>query len=179
MTAGASGDEQTVAHDRFFAEVRRRHPDIDIVLLPQDPPRDDVAEPVPVDAETVIESVEADLASLLPSLARDLPTPLPEWHWRPGDRTGSVARESLVATEDVEPVRGLTALSAAERSLVTAGWHVLVPPDGLPRVLAGRPDGAQVQVLYVEPRSRYAVTLRSPSYAVGSDAAADLVRGVS
>jgi hypothetical protein len=176
----APGDDQTVAGDRFFAEVRRRHPDIDIVLLPQEPPREDTSEevPGPVD-DAVAASLEADLEALLPLLAPDLGTPPPQWRWGPGDRTGTVARQSLVAVESVAPVRGLTALSGAERALVGAGWHVLVPPDGIPRVLAGRADGAQVQVLYVEPRGRYAVTLRSPSYAVGPGAATDLLRGVS
>lgn len=43
MTAGDSG---AVASDDFFAVVRRRHPDIDIVLLPQQPPDQDPGLPV-------------------------------------------------------------------------------------------------------------------------------------
>ncbi len=179
-----SGDGLTVADDRFFAEVRRRHPDIDIVLLPQDLPPDPLASAGTAAAERIevidpvelAESLEADLVGLLPQVAPDIDTAAPAWRWGPGDRAGTVARKTLVAAESVEAVPGLTALSGAERALVAADWHVLVPPDGIPRVLARRADGAQVQILYVEPRNRYAVTLRSPSYAVGRDVAADLLR---
>lgn len=179
-----SADNLTVAGDRFFAEVRRRHPDIDIVLLPQDlasdplhPPGAEEAEPVEaIDLVELTESLEAELAGLLPLVAPDIHAPVPAWWWAPGDRTGTVARKTLVAAESVQAVPGLTALSGAERALVAADWHVLVPRDGIPRVLASRADGAQVQVLYVEPRSRYVVTLRSPSYAVGRDVAAGLLR---
>lgn len=176
-----TGDGQTIANDRFFAEVRRRHPDIDIVLLPQvDPGPAQPAAPAaplePIEPAALAEALETTLTGLLPLMAPGIDLPAPQWRWGPGDSTGSVARETLVAAENLEAVPALTALSGAERALVAEGWHVLVPPDGLPRVLANSPDGTQAQVVYVEGRSRYAVRLRSASYVVGRESAADLLR---
>ncbi len=40
-----SGENSGVSGDDFFGVVRRRHPDIDIVLLPQEPPTEQPEQP--------------------------------------------------------------------------------------------------------------------------------------
>jgi hypothetical protein len=58
------------------------------------------------------------------------------------------------------------------------GWHVLAPPDGVPRVLAGRPGTIgreDVQVL--APAGRVVLRIRSALVVVGEAAAADAIGG--
>ena len=179
MTTGDSG---AVASDPFFGVVRRRHPDIDIVLLPQQP-RDEQpgVRLEPADVVDVPARFDAELTSLLEDVARGLTLPPVRSRWTPGPVTGSVAREALVAAEAVDAITATQALATAERSLTAAGWHVLAPADGLPRVLAGRggteeePARRELQVVYVEPRGRYAVTCRTGPFLVGAVAARELL----
>ncbi|MEO5711120.1 MAG: hypothetical protein ABIQ59_15030 [Nocardioidaceae bacterium] len=134
MTTGDSG---AVASDDFFAVVRRRHPDIDIVLLPQQPPDQDPGLPVePADLGDVPTRFDAEVTALLADVAPGVVLPRVRSRWAPGSVTGSVARTALVAAEGVDTVTATQALASAERSLAAAEWHVLVPEDGMPRVLA-------------------------------------------
>src|SRR5437868_5940714 len=97
-----SGDSEAVASDAFFAVVRRRHPDIDIVLLPQDPGGEPGlrAEPADlVDAPDAFDAFDAELTGLLPDVAPGVALPRVRSRWTPGSLTGSVARTALVAAE--------------------------------------------------------------------------------
>ncbi|QWZ07594.1 hypothetical protein KRR39_19545 [Nocardioides panacis] len=177
-----TGDGEAVAGDAFFGVVRRRHPDLDIVLLPPQPPEEPPAERVrAADLVDVPARFDAELTELLGDVAAGIPLPRVRSRWTPGAVTGSVAREALVAAEGVDAVAATRALAAAERSLTGAGWHVLAPGDGLPRVLAGRggteeePLRREVQVVHVEARGRYAVTYRCGSYLVGTGTARGLL----
>jgi hypothetical protein len=179
MTTGDSG---AVASDAFFGVVRRRHPDIDIVLLPQQPT--DVQPGLlagPADVVDVPAAFDAELTALLADVAAGITLPRVRSRWTPGSVTGSVSREALVAAEGVDAVAATQALATAERSLGASGWHVIAPPDGLPRVLAGRggtqeePVRRELQVVHVEARGRYAVSLRSGSYVLGTGPAGELL----
>lgn len=182
-----SGEPRDVSDDPFFGEVRRRHPDIDIVLLPPEPPQapEPPAGSAPVDPSvltTVAVEHEAEARALWSRVARGIDLPADTARWAPGTVTGTVARESLLAAEGVDPVTAAAALAGAARSLAEGGWHVLEPDTGMPRVLAGRGEGAgrrEVQVVHVEATGRYAVTSRGPSYAVGPARVRALLLGAS
>ncbi len=178
-----SGEPRDVSDDPFFGEVRRRHPDVDIVLLPPEPP--DGPAPTPVDPTAltgVAAEHDAEARALWSRVAGGIDLPTGTTRWAPGSLTGTVARESLLAAEGVDPVTAAAALAGAARSLGEDGWHVLEPDTGMPRVLAGRGEGAdrrEVQVVHVEATGRYAVTSRGPSYAVGPARVRALLRGAS
>ncbi len=177
-----SGENSGVSGDDFFGVVRRRHPDIDIVLLPQEPAADEPEERVdPGDLVDVPARFEAELTALWAEVARGVTRPEVTSRWTPGSVTGSVAREALLAAEGVDGVTATQALTTAERALAADGWHVLAPGTGMPRVLAGRdgtpadPVRRELQVVYVAAQGRYAVTYRCGSYVVGPDASRALV----
>jgi hypothetical protein len=178
-----SGEPRDVSDDPFFGEVRRRHPDVDIVLLPPEPPDDPAPAPVDPAALTgVAVEHDAQARALWSRVARGIELPAGTTRWAPGSLTGTVARESLLAAEGVDPVTAAAALAGAARSLDEDGWHVLEPDTGMPRVLAGRGEGAgrrEVQVVHVEATGRYAVTSRGPSYAVAPARVRALLRGAS
>ena len=48
----------------------------------------------------------------------------------------------------VDPVAATGTIDGAARTLGEEGWRVLAPPDGMPRVLAGRPAGNGREELY-------------------------------
>ena len=178
-----SGDSEAVASDAFFAVVRRRHPDIDIVLLPQDVGDEPGLRAEPADLVDAPAAFDAELTGLLPDVAPGVALPPVRSRWTPGSLTGSVARTALVAAEGVDTVTATQALAAAERSLAASGWHVLAPEDGMPRVLAGRggteaePLRRELQVVYVEGRGRYAVSHRVGSFVVGHAVVRELLGG--
>lgn len=161
-----------MSEDAFFAVVRRRHPDIDIVLLPPEaPPGSGPPPPDPADLAGVPALVDDELARLWDDVADGLARPQVRSRWTPGSATGSVAREGLLAAEGVGGVVATQALVGAERALAADGWHVLVPRTGMPRVLASR-DGTEAdpvrrEVQVVHSGGRYAVTYRRDGYHVG------------
>jgi hypothetical protein len=177
-----SGENSGVSGDDFFGVVRRRHPDIDVILLPQEPPAEQPEQRVaPGDLVDVPARFDAELTALWAQVARGIAPPEVASRWTPGSLTGSVAREALLATDGVDGVTATQALTTAERALTADGWHVLAPRTGMPRVLAGRdgtaadPVRREVQVVYVAARGRYAVTYRCGSYVVGHHASRELV----
>jgi len=82
----------------------------------------------------------------------------------------------------VDGVAAHGALARAERVLNESGWHTLVPPDGIPRVLASRKDeiaGRELQIIYVEAASRFALAYSSGPFVVGDAAARAVIKGAS
>lgn len=136
---GEQAREQ-VAADPFWSVVRRRHPDLDVVVLPPvdgavpDPP-DDV---VPSDAEQVAAAADADVRDRCRELVGEEPDEV-EARWTSGEVRGTRRRETTARLPGVDDVRAIGLLLRAEEALRSEGWHVLSPSDGIPRVLAGRP----------------------------------------
>ncbi|GAB2456501.1 hypothetical protein GCM10027062_40910 [Nocardioides hungaricus] len=137
-----------VAADPFWSAVRRRHPDLDIVLLPPEGPAPErpareAGEPPELD-----EPAAAELAAVEA-----------EWLWRelvgdhePDDRAsrwlreggGVVRRETTLRARDADPVAAVAAVERAGATLTDQGWRVVAPPDGMPRVLAARETEVQL-----------------------------------
>jgi hypothetical protein len=184
----ATGENVDVSEDPFFGVVRRRHPDIDIVLLPPEPPAEPNGEPAPAlldpaDLADVPARFDAELTRLWDDVADGIARPDVRSRWTPGSSTGSVAREGLLAVEGVGGVVATQALVTAERALEADGWHVLVPETGMPRVLASR-DGTEAdpvrrELQVVHAGGRYAVSYRRDGYPVGVPAARALLEAGS
>jgi hypothetical protein len=166
--------------DPFLDTVHRRHPDVDIVVLPD--PRADEATRVavlPADADTA--RVErADAATRLTALWRDLHEE-PEAadpgrvaaRLAPGPVAGTVvATAQATTTVDPGSPDGRRMLSRLAGAL--GGWEVERTDGPVERLVATR-DGASVRATYAEPTGVLVVVLTGPPLGVGADAAHALV----
>lgn len=170
-----------VSEDPFWSTVVRRHGDVDVVVLPpeQNP---DVAVPADeplVDAETSRELLRNAMAAFWSALGLGEPAHLDDT-WFAGVADGTLRWQGTATFDEIDPVLASGALDRTRDLLAeTDGWHVLVPPDGIPRALAGRSGRMareEVQVL-LPASSRLVVRMRSDLVVVGPDAAAAVLRG--
>jgi hypothetical protein len=169
-----------VLQDPFWATVLRRHGDVDLVVLPpEEPDRAEVAADEPtVVPDAAREELRARMAALWAALGLDAePTHLDDV-WFAGSAPGTLRWQGTATFDDVGPVVASDALQRARDLLAEAdGWHVLAPPDGVPRVLAGRParlghlGREDVQVL--APAGRVVLRIRSALVVVGEAAVAE------
>jgi len=155
--------------DPFFAEFRRRHPDVDIVLLPPERP--------PGDADPGAEKVAAEALSRVDTQARQLWTAIapdatepPEVRYRFGIDPGSVRPVSALTTRRDD---GYEVLVRLRHELESAGWDVR-RPDGTVERLAGVLDTLAVSASYAEALGVLVFTMTGPSVNVGADRAREL-----
>lgn len=171
--------------DPFWAVVRRRHPDVDLVLLPAE--ARDLPEPAPeAEPVEVTEELVARLDGRGPDAWRllvDDEVPEPAARWMPAPTPQGVRRELTLAREGVDPVAGAALVQGATTILLAQGWRVLAPPDGLPRVLASREatrgllGREELQLVLVPAAGRLVLRLRSADVPVTHRVAHDLVTG--
>ncbi|MDO3398112.1 hypothetical protein QWJ41_20495 [Nocardioides sp. SOB44] len=153
------------ATDPFWAPVRRRHPDVDIVLLPPERAADEPTEQ-PSDQAPDQPLADPELLSRLWATAVG-----GDWPTETAERRTQGRLEITWTREGGEPVAPDTAQAVVRRAaeaLREAGWHVLAPAEGLPRVQAGRPDGpdrAELLLLVVPETGRVVLRHRSGSEA--------------
>ncbi|MEO9324454.1 hypothetical protein ABFT23_13245 [Nocardioides sp. C4-1] len=164
-----------VADDPFWSVVRRRHPDLDIVLLPPDdatgPPPDDAPAPL---VEPAAEAARADgLADLWwRAVVVDEPTEATS-RWVGGSARGTRRREVTRRLEGADLAATTAALDRARDRLVESGWHVLAPPGGMPRVLASHVDAGrrtELMLVLAPTVSRLVLRLRTPDVRWSDDA---------
>ena len=169
--------------DPFLDTVHRRHPDVDIVVLPD--PRADAGTPVavlPVDADTA--RVErADAGTRLTAL------------WRALHEDPEAADPARVAARLAPgPVAG-TVVATAQATTTVDPEDPRRPPDAVPtrrrpRRLGGRAparagasswspprDGASVRATYAAPTGVLVVVLTGPPLGVGAERRARAGRG--
>jgi hypothetical protein len=158
--------------DPFFEAVRRRHPDVDIVLLPPDAPS---AEPVGalVDDATVGEETArlTRLAASLWRVAAESREGTPEATLSPGLLPGTVQPRIRVVRHDPD---GLTVLVRLKDELVDRGWRVDRIPGPVERVVA-EGEEASVTASYAPGFDTFIVELVSPALHVGAERARTLV----
>jgi hypothetical protein len=156
--------------DGFFAPVRRRHPDVDIVVLPaQDPARG--REPVGEAHLDAVLSRVVDTAGRLWAAA--LPTtdaPEPTWRFGPDDGTVVVSSRSGLTTP-----HGLPALVALRGALEGEGWEV-GGVRGEVRRLSGRRGDLVVHASYAASTGAFLIEVGSEPIHVGRARARRLVR---
>lgn len=171
---------EIVANDPFWSVVRRRHPDVDIVVLPADDAPDLTPAPgaTPIHTGETLAEFEADVTDLWERLGQPAGRPVVRWTSAPN--RGAVALEGRITAEHVDPEDATAALHRAAERLGAEGWHVLLPPDGLPRVAAGqtRTTGRRtVQVVHVPARDRLLLIVRSEPIPVSRNTANTLLGG--
>lgn len=159
--------------DPFFDVVRRRHPDVDIVLLPPEPP------PLPVTADAVATDRTVErardrcqgLAAALWQVLVEDPEQPPTADLVPGVATGWVKPR-------VQEVRhgtgGRLVLVRLEDELRARGWRVDRVPGPIERVLAGEGEAA-VAASYAGATGTFLFELTGPEVYVGSGRARALV----
>lgn len=168
--------ERAVADDPFWATVLRRHDDIDVVVLPQEPTLDPVvpADEPEVDPERARQVLRGQAAAFWSGLGLATEPAQLDDVWFAGTAPGTLRWQGTAIFEQVDPLLASAALERAARLLAADdGWHTLVPTDGLPRVMAGRaaePGREEVQVVLAS-STRLVVRMRSALVHVGAAAA--------
>ena len=181
LVSGAPAS-RAVAEDPFWSTVVRRHPDVDVVVLPPEAPG---TPEVPADEPTVDPvlaraELRARMAGLWSAIGLEGEPSHLDDTWLAGAAAGTLRWQGTATFDDLDPVVASGALQRA-RDLLAAddGWTVLAPPDGIPRVLAGRPDRLgreDVQVL-LPAASRAVVRIRSALVVVDPADAAEALDG--
>lgn len=149
----------------FWAAVRRRHPDADIVLLPVDPPGPAAVE---VDDRTVEDAV-ARVDATAAALGAEPPATAEIGF---GPDPGTVVARVRLATHRQD---GLETLNRVRDLLDGHGFSVRRPEGGLAR-LVGHRDDLHVRASYAEPTTTFLLEVSSDPMPVGNDRARGLVR---
>ncbi len=165
----------TPIDDPFFAAVRRRHPDVDLVVLPLDAPEEEPA--APVDGATVERVVElvAEAAGQLWAAVAPLSAEVPETRVRFADREADVRAVARVVDRRSD---GYAVLVRLRHALEQRGWFVQRPPSRqgnlLERIVAEL-DGGRVLASYAEESGAVLLELSSAPLPVGVERARELV----
>ncbi len=160
--------------DPLFAAVRRRHPDVDLVVLP---PAEPETEPESaVDDATVARTVElvAETAGRIWSAVAPLSDQQPEARLRFAERESEVRAVARVVEKRSD---GYALLVRLRHEMEERGWSVQRPPGpevALERLAAER-DGGRLTASYAETSGAVLVELSSAPLPVGTDRARGLV----
>ena len=155
--------------DPFFREVRRRHPDIDIVLLPPEPPPAEPGEDAEEVAAEALIRVATQARHLWSAIAPDA-MERPASRFRFGNDAASVRPVSEL---NVRRDDGYEVLVRLRHELESHGWEVR-RPDGTVEQLAGGLDGHAVSASYAEAQGVLVLTMSGPSLSVGVERAREL-----
>ncbi len=156
----------------LFAELHRRHPDVDLVLLPPEPPPVEAPEAGPDQVEAVLATATATAGRLWTVVAPDSPV-APQVRWSYAADPGRVQAVARV----VEPqADGFHVLVALRHELEHHGWAITRPPGAVER-LTGHLDELTLAASYAEQTGVLLVTVSSDPVVVGAERAAALVRG--
>lgn len=180
FTRGADA-ARVVAADPFWSTVVRRHGDVDVVVLPPEaaPSVEVPADEPLVDAALARQGLRADMAAFWAAIGLPGEPAHVDDTWFAGPADGTVRWQGTASFDGLDPVEASRLLQRAEELLVTGGWHVLLPDEGIPRLLAGRPgrlDRESLQVL-LPSTSRVVIRVRSDLVVVGTDAVAEVLGG--
>lgn len=172
---------RVAAADPFWSTVVRRHGDVDVVVLPpEDPPSVEVPADEPlVDVEVARSGLRADMAAFWAAIGLDGEPAHVDDTWFAGPADGTLRWQGTASFDGLDAVDASRLLQRAEELLTAGDWHVLVPGEGIPRVLAGRSgrfDRESLQVL-LPSTSRLVVRVRSDLVVVGPAASAATLRG--
>ena len=167
--------------DPFFAALRRRHPDVDLVVLP--PPEPGGPGPGDGSVRWVADDTVAQIADLVAAAAAELWTavaPLsgrePETRVRYAEREADVRAVAQVVDRRSD---GYAVLVRLRHELEERGWFVQRPPSPPGSVLerlVAELDGAHLVASYAEAGGALVLELSSSALPVGVDRARELVR---
>ena len=158
--------------DPFFEAVRRRHPDVDIVLLPPDePPTLPVGPPVD---DTAVDEALIRVSALAGSLWRvvpESPEPSPEASVAAGPAVGTVQPRVRLVRHDAD---GHAMLVRLKDELVDRGWRVDRIPGPVERVVATG-EAASLSASYAPDPGTFILDLTTAPLLVGPERARMLV----
>ena len=157
--------------DAFFTPVRRRHPEVDIVVRPAAEPTPPVE---PLDEAQVAAAL--DQVATTAELVRDAfglgAEAAPTARWRYGTDDGTVLASARTSTTTPD---GFEALVALRGALEAAGWQVRRLPGALQR-LSGARGTHRVHASYAEDTGTFLLEVSSRPIPVGRARARELVR---
>jgi hypothetical protein len=154
----------------FFAPVRRRHPDVDIVVLPAAEPAPP-AEPLDeAQAAATLDQVATTAELAWDAMGRATAASTARWRYGTDDGTAVATARSSATTPD-----GLGALVALRGALQAGGWRVRRLPGAVER-LSGVRGALRVQASYAEDTGALLLEVSSRSMPVGRIRARELVR---
>jgi hypothetical protein len=157
--------------DPFFAAVRRRHPDVDLVVLPSEDPSSEPDETVDdATLDRASELVEAFAGDLWVAIA-PLSETEPEARLRYGDRESDVQAVARVVDRRSD---GYAVLVRLRHELEMRGWTIRRLTGGLERLTASL-DGGRLVASYAEESGVVMLELRSAALPVGKERARELV----
>jgi hypothetical protein len=158
--------------DPFFEVVRRRHPDVDIVLLPADEPPAVPVGPRADDAAVHEALIRATaLAASLWRVVPESPEAAPEATVAPGPVLGTVQPRVRVIRHDAD---GHVMLVRLKDELVDRGWVVDRIPGPVERVV-GTGEEASVAASYALDPGTFILDLTTQPLLVGPERARMLV----
>ncbi|MFT4258817.1 hypothetical protein [Microbacterium sp.] len=168
-------------NDPFWSAVRRRHPDLDIVILPPEPePVADSTLPVRApEPFAALEIAEAD-GCWQRLVGHGMPTSVRRWI--PGPTRDSVRHAVTLTLDGVSAAAGLGHLREASAPLKADGWQVFIPPTGMPRIAADRAGEMGAESLlfgYATETGRLFLRLTSTGLPVSAGRARELIGSVS
>lgn len=155
--------------DPFFARVRRRHPGIDLVLLPPEPEAEVEVETTPeVGARQTLEDDLAVVAEAWRTLVGDDDAPALRRGTRPGT---ACARVRVVHHDTTDPLPDLGRTAEAH------GWRVRRSPGPVARLVAVSPGGSTLEASYAVTQGVAIVQVSGPDNQVGAARARLLTGG--
>ena len=156
--------------DAFFAPVRRRHPDVDIVVLPTPEPGPPMERLHEAQVGATLDLVSATAERVWTAAAGATTPPPARWRFGPDEGTVVASARSSVTTPD-----GFGALVALRGALEGEGWRVRRLAGAVERLSGVRGD-LRVQASYAEDAGALLLELRSEPVFVGRARARELVR---
>lgn len=153
------GAPDPTLHDPMLRVLRERHPEVDVVVLPQQAPA--IVAPV-LDADErglLAAGVERHLDDLLARLGLGGHTPTRDGRWHT-DEWDQTWYEAVAVVDDLAQGDNVALLRATGQGLVDLGWQARPVPGDRPRLVARRRDGAEAAGT-VRPTS-LVLTLRTP-----------------
>jgi len=157
------GAPDPVLDDPMLRVLRERHPEVDIVVLPQPVPatEPDVAPLGRKQRDADADGIERLVDNLVARLSRE-----PDWtgaqrfgQWRTNE-WGQVSYDTAVEVGGLADGANVALLRAAGRALVGHGWEAEPVAGHRPRISASRPGGVTAS-LTVRPTS-LVITCRGP-----------------
>lgn len=153
----------------FWAAVRRRHPDADIVVLPDGPPDPGAGAVDEVDDGAVRRALDrVDAAA--DELGADPPA---EARLGYGPDPGTVLARVRLASHRKD---GPATLNRLRDRLAEAGWDVRRPEGGVAR-LVGHRDDLHVRASWAEATGAFLLDVSTDPLPVGNERARELVSG--
>ncbi|MBL0748477.1 hypothetical protein [Nocardioides baculatus] len=162
------GPPDPTLDDPMLRVLRERHPEVDIVVLPQNAPAPVAPELAAVDRDALAAGVERLVDDLLARLDLGDRTATREGRWHT-DEWDQTWYEAVAVVGDLGRGDNITLLRSAGNALIGLGWQARPVPGDRPRLVARRRGGFEAAAT-VRPTS-LVVTVRTAKVRVSEEVA--------